>query len=138
MAGCGGGCVFAADKHSNAPMTIETLIPLISGALAAAGAIYLHSQRTNTERSQLASEQYANASKMVEQYVDDLHELSERVGKLQLGLLQANEELATLKAENTRLQALTEQLKLENSLLRAEVEKLGGNGGSDKNPRSHG
>lgn len=117
-------------------MTIETLIPIISGALAAAGAIYLHSQRTNTERSQLASEQYANASKMVEQYVDDLHELSERVGKLQLGLLQANEELATLKAENSRLQALTEQLKLENSLLRAEVAKLGGS--SDKNPNGHG
>ena len=107
-------------------MDINTIIPIITGALAAAGAIYLHSQRTNTERSQLASEQYANASKMVEQYVDDLHDLSERVSKLQLGLLEANEELAALKAENTRLQALTEQLKLENTLLRAEVAKLGG------------
>ena len=107
-------------------MDINTIFPIISGALAAAGAMYLHRQRTNTERSQLASEQYANASKMVEQYVDDLHDLSERVSKLQLGLLEANEELAALKAENTRLQALTEQLKLENSLLRAEVAKLGG------------
>lgn len=119
-------------------MDVNTLIPLISGALAAAGAIYLHSQRTNTERSQLASEQYASASKMVEQYVDDLHELSERVGKLQLGLLQANEELATLKAENSRLQALTEQLKLENSLLRAEVDKLGGGAGGGGKTDGHG
>ena len=119
-------------------MDINAIIPIITGALAVAGALLLHRQRTTTERSELASQQYANASKMVEQYVDDLHDLSERVSKLQLGLLEANEELAALKAENTRLQALTEQLKLENSLLRAEVAKLGGHHTSDGHPTSGG
>ena len=119
-------------------MDINTIIPIITGALAVAGALLLHRQRTTTERSQLASQQYANASEMVQQYVDDLHDLSERVSKLQLGLLEANEELAALKAENTRLQALTEQLKLENSLLRAEVAKLGGGGGGGNNTGAHG
>ena len=114
-------------------MDINTIIPILTGALAVAGALLLHRQRTTTERQNLATEQYANASTMVQQYVDDLHDLSERVSKLQLGLLEANEELAALKAENTRLQVLTEQLKLENSLLRAEVAKLNdaGNGKHD-------
>jgi predicted RNase H-like nuclease (RuvC/YqgF family) len=105
-------------------MDITNLVPILTALIGAGSAAAVLKQKTATEKSKLAGDEYASASAMVRQYVSDLHDLGEKVEQLQTGLINANNELAALRLENSQFRQQIAELQRENHHLQGQVTEL--------------
>ena len=105
-------------------MDITNLVPILTALIGAGSAAAVLKQKTATDKSKLAGDEYASASSMVRQYVSDLHELGEKVEQLQTGLINANNELAALRLENSQFRQQIADLQSENQHLQQQDTEL--------------
>lgn len=96
---------------------MENLFEWLPAILAIGAGAVLFNQRTNTEKAKLASTEYQDISKLVQEYVADLRKLSKEVENL-------HEDIAASRRENLELRVENERLLKEISELRLELERL--------------
>lgn len=84
-------------------MNIDTLIPVITALVGAGASFALTGRKVRKESAELAGDQYASISKMVENYIRDLEELTTKLEEVHRQLIDARIELMRLRAENERL-----------------------------------
>jgi peptidoglycan hydrolase CwlO-like protein len=96
---------------------MEKLFEWIPTILALGAGAILFQQRNNTEKAKLASSEYQDVSKLVQEYVADLRKLSKEVENL-------HEDIAAARKENLELRVENERLLREISELRLELERL--------------
>lgn len=84
-------------------MNIDTLIPVLTALVGAGASFALTGRKVRKESAGLAGEQYASISKMVENYIRDLEELTTKLEEVHRQLIDARIELMRLRAENERL-----------------------------------
>lgn len=96
---------------------MEKLFEWIPAVLAIGATALLFNQRHNTEKAKLASSEYQDISKLVQEYVADLRKLSKEVESL-------HEDIAASRKENVELRFENERLLKEIGELRLELERL--------------
>lgn len=96
---------------------MEKLFEWLPAVLALGAGALLFNQRNNTERAKLASNEYQDISKLVQEYVADLRKLSKEVESL-------HEDISAARKENLELRVENERLLMEIGELRLELERL--------------
>lgn len=96
---------------------MEKLFEWLPAILAIGAGAVLFNQRNNTEKAKLASTEYQDVSRLVQEYVADLRKLSKEVESL-------HEDIAASRKENLELRVENERLLREIGELRLELERL--------------
>ena len=96
---------------------MEKLFELVPAIMAVIMGTLLFRQKLSTEKVKLASSEYQDVSKLVQEYVADLRKLSKEVENL-------HEDIAASRKENLELRSENERLLREIGELRLEIERL--------------
>lgn len=78
---------------------IDLILPLATLVVGAGGSWWLWQAKHSREKAKLASEQYSDVSKLVDNYIRDLAEMSAKVQELHEELTEARRELNELRAK---------------------------------------